>query len=247
VGTAFSVIIRLELAGPGVQYVAGAPFNLTILSGDMYPRSCSQKILSRLAYRPTKEGRECSMLVKLLSWILDWSTGRGKTDGPYVTYTLDFRGYSISLLLASIYAVVWLLVVWSAGTIRVSQTRLTSERRYESIVAKWVERHWLKNSGLPKGRNPHGNGFGIVGMQNLSRGLHTKVRKPNDSPTPRDRAVPGSLREMLVFDQDGRCTNLMKIISDPAALRSAYHRIKSKPGSMTKGSDNETLDGISDA
>lgn len=39
-GTAFSVLIRMELSGPGVQYIAGAPFNLRCKSGDTDPMSC---------------------------------------------------------------------------------------------------------------------------------------------------------------------------------------------------------------
>lgn len=55
------------------------------------------------------------------------------------------------------------------------------------------------------------------------------------------------IREMLELQSDGLCTNAFNIISDPRILKAAYLVIKSKPGMMTKGTDNETLDGISDA
>lgn len=50
----------------------------------------------------------------------------------------------------------------------------------------------------------------------------------------------------LKYDKDKRCTNAFILISDPRTLRAAYETIKSKPGNMTKGSDNETLDGITE-
>ncbi len=38
--------------------------------------------------------------------------------------------------------------------------------------------------------------------------------------------------------------NLIDIVKDPDILLSAYNKIKSKPGNMTKGTNKETLDGI---
>ena len=43
----------------------------------------------------------------------------------------------------------------------------------------------------------------------------------------------------------GKCVNAYEIISNPLTLRTAYEMIKSKPGNMTRGTDTETLDGIS--
>lgn len=44
---------------------------------------------------------------------------------------------------------------------------------------------------------------------------------------------------------EGKCVNAIEVISSPQILKMAYEMIKSNPGNMTKGSDDETLDGIS--
>lgn len=43
---------------------------------------------------------------------------------------------------------------------------------------------------------------------------------------------------------DTAYNGLVKILADPAFLLACYNTIKSKPGNMTKGTSNETLDGI---
>lgn len=48
----------------------------------------------------------------------------------------------------------------------------------------------------------------------------------------------------MLYDADGKCTNAFQIMSEPSLLRDAYESIKRKPGNMTRGSDRETLDGI---
>lgn len=48
----------------------------------------------------------------------------------------------------------------------------------------------------------------------------------------------------LKFNEEGKCTNAFKILSDPEILKIAYLMIKSKPGNMTEGVDKQTLDGI---
>lgn len=53
------------------------------------------------------------------------------------------------------------------------------------------------------------------------------------------------MRFQLRFDSDGRCVNSYEVLSDPQHLIEAYESIKSKSGNMVRGSDRETLDGIS--
>jgi group II intron reverse transcriptase/maturase len=55
-----------------------------------------------------------------------------------------------------------------------------------------------------------------------------------------------NIEERLKLQKDGLCTNAFNLISDPNMLKAAYLTIKSKPGMMTEGSDEETLDGITD-
>jgi hypothetical protein len=50
----------------------------------------------------------------------------------------------------------------------------------------------------------------------------------------------------LKFNKEKKCTNAFMLLSDPQILRSVYETIKSHPGNMVHGSNNETLDGISE-
>lgn len=52
------------------------------------------------------------------------------------------------------------------------------------------------------------------------------------------------LRQLLQFDETGRCNNAFKLMTRKDVLQVAYNSIKSKPGNMVRGSDRETLDGI---
>jgi group II intron reverse transcriptase/maturase len=49
----------------------------------------------------------------------------------------------------------------------------------------------------------------------------------------------------LKWDEEGKCLNAFDLFSDPTMLKAAYESIKSKAGNMVKGTDTETLDGIS--
>jgi group II intron reverse transcriptase/maturase len=55
-----------------------------------------------------------------------------------------------------------------------------------------------------------------------------------------------NIQERLKLQEDGLCTNAFNLISEPKMLKAAYLAIKSKPGMMTEGTDDETLDGIKD-
>lgn len=55
---------------------------------------------------------------------------------------------------------------------------------------------------------------------------------------------PINIESLLEFDGEGKCTNLSNIIFDVRTLMLAYEKIKSKPGNMVPGTDNETLDGL---
>lgn len=49
----------------------------------------------------------------------------------------------------------------------------------------------------------------------------------------------------LIKLDNNKYTGLYKTIADPKTLTQAYHNIKSKPGNMTPGVDDLTLDGMS--
>lgn len=72
------------------------------------------------------------------------------------------------------------------------------------------------------------------------------MRKSEESFKPEAGNGQGSLKELLMFDEKGRCTNAYNILSKIEILSTAYMNIKSEPGNMTPGINEETLDGISE-
>lgn len=87
-GTAFSVLIRMELSGPGEQYIAGALFNARYKSGEIVPISYCQYLLNLLTYLITKEVRECSMSVNPYLSIAKQSDESGEVKAFYALILL---------------------------------------------------------------------------------------------------------------------------------------------------------------
>lgn len=94
----------------------------------------------------------------------------------------------------------------SASTNKGSQLVTTSERGHVVYNAKDRRRLGIWNSRLPKGRNPYGNGFAILGAFYgfNSRDMHTgvqkntEVRKLDNSPKLEAHDGRKSLGEMLM-------------------------------------------------
>ena len=72
------------------------------------------------------------------------------------------------------------------------------------------------------------------------------MRKSEESFKPEARKGQGFLKEMLMFDEEGKCINAYNVLSKLEILNTAYMNIKSEPGNMTPGVNEETLDGISE-
>lgn len=94
---AYPVHIRMELSGPGVQYIAGAPFYVRFKSGDLDPISCCQYLLNLLTYLITKEVRECSMSVNPYLSIAKRFDESGEVDAFYVLNLLTMVGLCVSI------------------------------------------------------------------------------------------------------------------------------------------------------
>jgi hypothetical protein len=97
VGTAFSVLIRLELAGPGVQYIAGAPFNLLIKFVEQIHGSYLQCCLNQLTYLKSKEngGPEHvskTRVVLRVSHVINLC----EVYVSYALYSSDLRGFNVA-------------------------------------------------------------------------------------------------------------------------------------------------------
>ena len=109
-----------------------------------------------------------------------------------------------------------------------------------------------RNSGSPEVRKYRGDGGLVVG------GAWRQLRKLHSTASPLKgtslrsfkETLPAGLVELnrLIMESNNRTdfkfTNLRAIIADPEFLMHAYGLIKSKPGNMTPGVDNVTLDGI---
>jgi hypothetical protein len=79
-----------------------------------------------------------------------------------------------------------------------------------------------------------------------------KIQNVYGDPLPFDKVLKYNekdinkfMRNNLSFNQEGKCINAYDVICNPVTIKLAYETIKSKAGNMTRGTDRETLDGIS--
>ena len=82
---------------------------------------------------------------------------------------------------------------------------------------------------------------------NSLRMYGTKVTNNNESifkVKKRTELTAILINELKVYNHNDKYRNLKNILGDPYFWVAAYNSIKNKPGNMTKGTDNETLDGI---
>lgn len=100
----------------------------------------------------------------------------------------------------------------------------------------------VRNSGYPVGRKPYGYRTLVVPPP-AGRG----VGEPPYSKQPPSATLGmiEAIRKESEENQGRQFKGLIKIIADPVTLSLAYELIKSKPGNMTKGVDNSTLDKVS--
>jgi retron-type reverse transcriptase len=107
----------------------------------------------------------------------------------------------------------------------------------------------IKNLGLPE-RGNSGGSRGFVVATGLGAKRQTHYAKGASLSSCRGELPAGvqKLQELMCTnpkDPDPRMGSLVtELLSDKDLLYYAYSNIKSKPGSMTPGSDVETLDGI---
>jgi hypothetical protein len=126
---------------------------------------------------------------------------------------------------------------------------LQSQTIKQSTGSKKYIAHEESTTGFPKGSNSYGDGVPILVNWKRVHPLN-KVGQRTFSTT---TAAAGSNSEYIngsdiksrLKMRNGKYYSLLKLVSDPDILFGAYNSIKSKPGNMTPGVDNETLDGIS--
>jgi group II intron reverse transcriptase/maturase len=126
---------------------------------------------------------------------------------------------------------------------------LQSQTIKQSTGSKKYYAHKESTTGFPKGSNPYGDGVPI--LVTWKRVHPSKKVGQRTFSTTSAAAVPnygyisGSDLESRLKMRNGKYYDLLKLVSNPDVLFGAYHCINSKPGNMTPGTDNKTLDGIS--
>jgi len=270
IGTAFSVLIRLELSAPGVQFLAGdhqlfngAPSNYIVrcdndkvVTSQGQPNPLTQfessslkaSILASLG----QLGGKLSMIEKLFERITASYGSYGKDNESLqlsmlieISDTLNKLITSILVCyhyLGSIFYVEIFNLIWSDGQVAVSNPK---ERRYlrEPIGGQF------KNSGSPDRRKSGGDG-GLV-LARINKGNNTRlllVKGSRDISTkvslPAGFEKLVNLRELNTTDKTMINTKVLDLLSDIDILIAAYSKLKSSPGNMTPGMDSETLDEI---
>jgi hypothetical protein len=133
-------------------------------------------------------------------------------------------------------------LIWSNGQVAISNPK---ERRH----LREPNGGQCKNSGSPDRRKSGGDGGLIVARTNRglrprlylakgSRDISTKVSLPAGF----EKLV--KLRGLNYNDNNTVNTKVLDLLSDTDILIAAYSKLKSSPGNMTPGMDQETLDGI---
>jgi len=267
IGTAFSLLIRLELSSPGVQVLQGdhqlfngAPFHFIVhsvggafesfVSTQGQPNPISLNITGISSLKATilaslgQLNGENSMVVKLIERILASYNSHGEVNESLQLSTLvsvpDLLSLKVIaglLLMGALFYIEVAHLIRSRGQVAGSNPK---ERRHlkEHIGGQY------RNSGSPERRNPGGDG-GLVVIRSLnkgfmkgSRGISTK----NSLPAGFDKL--GKLTEANLKNKNLLNTKMLKLLSDTDILMAAYTKLKSSPGNMTPGIDKETLDGL---
>lgn len=120
----------------------------------------------------------------------------------------------------------------------------SSKRNYIDTVQR--------NVGSPARGNPNwwrslNSSVNCRGPFSVGQRVHYEVGQRNYSTASSARLsnVSANTKLNLIKLDSNKFTGLYKTIADPGTLTLAYNNIKSKPGNMTPGLDNLTLDGMS--
>ena len=142
-----------------------------------------------------------------------------------------------------------IIIIFLTGNIRNIAAIITSRIfNYTKHEPKTNNTNGESIKGFPKGSNSYGNGVLILGNRKGSH-LITKVGQRSLSTSaiavkdPRYLNGGDLLLKMKV--RNGKYYGLYKLICDEDVLFGAYHSMKSNPGNMTPGVDDQTLDGMS--
>jgi hypothetical protein len=271
IGTAFSVLIRLELAAPGVQFLQGdhqlfngAPSNyilrcdndkVIISQGQSNPltklkfllKSVSLKA-STLASLGQLDGKN-SMVEKLFEKI---SASYGfygednKSLQPFMLVSIPDTLFGLFIIKLECYHLLGLLFyVEILGLIRsdgqVAKSNLKKGRHLKEPIGEQY-----KNSGSPDRRKLWGDGGLVVVRKDKSKLLRSILAKGSRGIStkvslPAGFDKLGKLRNVNAKDNKTINNKVLDFLCDTDVLIAAYTKIKYSTGNLTPGMDSETL------
>jgi len=113
-------------------------------------------------------------------------------------------------------------------------------------IPKVVNTNRESIKGSPKDSNVYGDGAPIVG--DIKRGIISMKRWQRSFSTSTDAAndhISGAELLSKLKVRNGKYYGMYKLICDEEILFGSYYMMRSKPGNMSPGTDEETFDGIS--
>lgn len=265
IGTAFSVLIRLELSSPGVQFLQGdhqlfngAPLNCIVRSESAYcvtswglpnPELYTPSLKAPTSASLGQPGGENSMVGKPSERMVASYGSYGEVNESLQLSMLVTAPDTLAKRQIFCTFLAWHHttgpkfyveaedLIWSNGQVARSNPKERGHLK-ETIGGQY------KNSGSPDGRKFWGDGGSVVARPCLvkgSRGISTKASLPAGF------EKLGNLREANTAITNLVNTKVLDTMSDIDILIASYTKLKSSPGNMTPGTDSETLDGIDKA
>lgn len=270
-----SVLIRLELAAPGVQVLQGdhqlfngAPSNYLSRREVVHilMHEPSQDLLnpvSRLILKTStlpSSGQkqlsgENSMVEKLSERMLASYFSHGEVYEPLhftlvkVPDSLNAPVFNVRFhYMGDTFYVEMCCLIQSSGPIARRSPKETGHLKENRGV--------FKNSGSPNGRKLRGDGGPDLGLKIQTLVTLDRKRRALSPPKGSRRfstkdSLPAGLEKLGKLSKSNMKntelvnTKVIDIVADEDVLMAAYAKIKSSPGNMTPGADSETLDGIS--
>ena len=259
IGTAFSVLIRLELSSPGVQFLQGdhqlfngASSNCTVRSESAHcvfsrglpnPEQHTPSLKAPTSASLGQLGGENSMVGKPSEIMLASYGSQGEDNEALQLSTLVTIPDTLAYLLKFSKNLVWHHItghlfyvetaglIWSYGQVAISNPK---ERGH----LKDTNGGQYRNSGSPDGRKFWGDGGSEVAIPYLAKGsrsISTKVSQPAGY------GKLGKLREENTKNTTRLNTKILDLMTDTDILIAAYTKLKSSSGNKRPGTESETL------
>lgn len=124
----------------------------------------------------------------------------------------------------------------------------TKSQRENTIESKEENDKRESNTGLPKSGDGYGNGVSILEdnrMQVIFEGKQSKISNVYSPESTLMEAGNDNTLEQLFNLLKANKISEYKIMTYDIMYKVAYQKLKSKPGNLTPGTDEETLDGMS--